>query len=267
MIFLGKKFKLTSVGRKVLHHTRHVSKKTAAISFLMVLIVGAILPLALGYAVSHAESFAMTTPINVNPEKVEAIWYCFDGYTYTGDVAWDGKYAVAVYDRSLLNKGGTHPYPDHAKIKYCYNSSIFESADKIIIDGEISKNVSVELWIDISGKRLEGYTNIDVKIENGTYHIEAPITPALLMGAKKSDKVYVIIVFRPKQGNLDGLYATSHVEFEDIKGFSPETTTNILLGASGIILLIGGICATPWINPTKWYHSWFNSRNSRRRRR
>lgn len=261
------KRKVASVGHRVLHHAKSISKRTAALCFLMVLIVGALIPLGVGYVISHADRIAVTTEFSPNPEKVDEIWYCYDGNTYVGDVAQasDGS-VVAVFDTGLMNKTGTHPYPEHGKIRFTFNRSVLEKADKIVIDGTISKNVSVSLMIGPTGgnSAFNKYVTPKINVSNNTYHIVIPVTPALYLASKKYDTLGIAVVFKPNTGeHLTGLSATAKVQFVDVKGFSPETTANILLGASGIILLIGGLCATPWINPMQWYHEWFDRRKRR----
>ena len=245
------KYKLVGVGRKVMHHTRAVTKKSAAICFLMVLVVGTLIPLALGFVMTKSDDFAVTTMVASSTDTNSSI--IIGKWTNDGNFAnMDGWDWVSSGSNIL-------------SFSYVINkSALNENVDKIVVKLDpnginISKYDFKVVLIRPDGEWIRTY-NFEYDNKTGLYVVEIPVTPDIVLSPGSTVRVSTEIK-NLEQGKVFG----ERIEAYDVKGISAEKMTNILLGVSGVLLLLGGICATPYVNPTKWYNSWFNSMRRRRR--
>ena len=151
------------------------------------------------------------------------------------------------------------------QVFYCWaiNASVLENTDKIVllynaVDG-VLKNDSGRMIIK-TGSWDIWYTG---KYDNatGAYKIEVPMTPNILLKSAGDSTIRIYVDgLNCEDGNPVGRTYKAKLELYDIKGVDSMTMKNIFLGFSGALLLIAGLCATPWINPTKWYHQHYSKR-------
>jgi hypothetical protein len=60
------------------------------------------------------------------------------------------------------------------------------------------------------------------------------------------------VIYDFEGGNINGRVVQSRIELYDAKGISAETTKNVFLVVSGLMMLVAGLVASPWVNPSKW---------------
>jgi hypothetical protein len=107
------------------------------------------------------------------------------------------------------------------------------------------------LWLygDRSHLKFENYRKCDNETNSVIYDI--PVTPAVLLASTKDYRFRLEGMESFDGEDPRGKIMDVEYELYDVKGVSAESTKNIFLAFSGAIMLIVGLCATPYINPSK----------------
>ncbi|WP_048057836.1 hypothetical protein [Methanothermococcus okinawensis] len=266
------KYSLKRVSYKVKKHAVGVAKRSAALCFLVVIVVGLLLPAGVGYMMKTAGNVGVNTLVassaDTNSSTIlgKSAEYWNGQYRYGLPVVsmsgWD--YVITDTKNQLGSCSGTQTF-----FRWDVNRSVLKNVDNIVVyynavDG-VLKNNSGRVVIRTSSGDI-CYYNKEYDNATGAYKIEIPVTPNILLKSADDSTVQIIVDgLNCEDGNPVGRTYKARLELYDTKGINAVTTKNIVLGASGILLLVVGLCATPWINPSEWYDELFNRRNRRRR--
>ena len=249
------------------HHAKKIAQRGTAIMFALILFVGILLPAGVGYAMDKMDGVAVNTLIASSGDSTNSSVILSKSSEY-----WNGqnRYRLDVVSMDgwdyvmtdTQNQIGTASY---SQVFYCWaiNASVLKNTDKIIVyynavDG-VLKNDSGRMIIRTGSGDIY-YTG---KYDNatGAYKIEVPMTPNILLKSAGDSTIRIYVdKLNCEDGNPVGRTYKAKLELYDIKGVDSMTMKNIFLGFSGALLLIAGLCATPWINPTKWYHQHYSKR-------
>ena len=131
---------------------------------------------------------------------------------------------------------------------------LIKNTDKIIVyynavDG-VLKNDSGRMIIRTGSGDIY-YTG---KYDNatGAYKIEVPMTPNILLKSAGDSTIRIYVDgLNCEDGNPVGRTYKAKLELYDAKGLDANSTKTMFLAGSGILMLIAGLCATPWINPSE----------------
>jgi hypothetical protein len=236
--------------------------------FALILFCGILLPSGIGYAMDKMDGVAVHTLMASSVDENNSVFLSQnvdyrDGVnSYTQDVV-----AMGGYDYYMVSKNNPTPYTGSPIVYGALNinNSMLNGVDKIVVKVRCvdDNKLCNGSWVYFTG--TVGKTKVySLEYDNSTgfWTAEIPVTPDIIL--KKPNAIILHFTkFGVHDNDIVGKTFQYRIEAYDIKGINSMTMKNIFLGFSGALLLIAGLCATPWINPTKWYHQHYSKRRRR----
>ena len=230
------------------HHAKKIAQRGTAIMFALILFVGILLPAGVGYAMDKMDGVAVNTLIACSSD-VNSSAITFSGINYNTFPTAPSVASMDGRDYIMIPDGDGHTNYD-----VIINESTLKNTDKVrIIIHSDSMNMAnwtgyVFLY-EKSNIRMDSYREYDNQSNSVIYDI--PITPAILLNTEGDCRFRVEGIEGFAGQDASGSIVDIRYELYDAKGIDANSTKTMFLAGSGILMLIAGLCATPWINPSE----------------
>ena len=241
------------------HHAKKIAQRGTAIMFALILFVGILLPAGVGYAMEKMDGVAVNTLIASSGDSTNSSVILSKSAEY-----WNGQYVYRLdvvsmngWDYVMTDTQNQVGTATSTQVFYCWaiNASVLKNTDKIIVyynavDG-VLKNDSGRMIIRTGSGDIV-YYNREYDNATGAYKIEVPMTPNILLKSAGDSTIRIYVDgLNCEDGNPVGRTYKAKLELYDAKGLDANSTKTMFLAGSGILMLIAGLCATPWINPSE----------------
>ena len=237
------------------HHAKKIAQRGTAIMFALILFCGILLPSGIGYAMDKMDGVAVnalvasSVEVNNSLFSGKSVYYRDGANRYQQDVVSLDGYDYFIVSTSNARADSCGP------LVYSFvglNSTKFMDVDKLTVrmkcveDNNLLNGSELYFVGELGGS---GHINLEYDNETGYWVADVPITPGIIL--KKPNQIVVHFCSSGNSGKLVGKTVQFRVEAYDAKGLDANSTKTMFLAGSGILMLIAGLCATPWINPSE----------------
>jgi hypothetical protein len=265
---MAKKFKRygSAAVQKGRWAAQQIAKRSAAILFVMIIMVGILIPTGVGLMIDKMGDIGVDTLVASSSDTNSSV--------ILGKMAqyWNGQYIYKLdvvtmdgYDYTMTDNKRQVGSCNGVQVYYCWivNASKLEDVDSIVIyynsvDGCLTNTSGRFIFRSSRGDIY--YTNPVYDNKSGCYKFKVPVTPAMLLKSSGDSKVRIYIDgLNCVDGNPLGRTYKARIELYNTKGISANSTKTAFLAGTGVLMLITGVFATPWVNPTRWMKKkgWF----------